>query len=200
MYSFPRKATIFGDDSIYGDLKVREFCKANENKGPALVDSQTKIVSKCGYVLDAVLISSKHDRHTNNLTHPVPNKVHYVSLGRWEFTFLNYISFKSASINLKPEAIFVHGDNLPYGKWWQQVLTDVANVYYVKRAAPAVIQQREVGWLEHSSDVLRLQTLYGTIIDHSSSFLRHAVICTCIECSVGNRHTIKLCSYLFASC
>ena len=183
-----RHESIYFNDPIYDDLALQKSCNAKVNETDALEllrqGDENSIISKCQRVLKAILISRKElnvpaDAHVNipagahanipagahanrSALYRVPNRVHYVSLGRWQFSFLNYISFKSASIHLKPDAIYIHGDSLPYGDWWNRMLSDVPNVYFVERPRPSVAQGRKVGWLEHSSDLLRLQTLYGT--------------------------------------
>ncbi len=47
---------------------------------------------------------------STGLNYQVPNIVHYVSLGRWEFTFLNYLSVRSVHLHIKPDHIIFHGD------------------------------------------------------------------------------------------
>ncbi len=47
---------------------------------------------------------------STGLNYQVPNIVHYVSLGRWEFTFLNYLSVRSVHLHIQPDHIIFHGD------------------------------------------------------------------------------------------
>lgn len=161
VYTFPCRNSGQCPGSIFSDLHLRQTCQEYENSRQK---ATSELVDKCGSVLTPQLISSTKVRRNidDNTQFKVPNTVHYVSLGSWEFSFLNYLSFKSADSHIKPEAIYIHGDALPYGEWWNRMLADVPNVYYVKRMRPLVIQGRRVKWLEHSSDVMRLQTLLGT--------------------------------------
>src|SRR6218665_970667 len=64
----------------------------------------------------------------------VPNVVHYVFLGSdLNFTFINYLSYRSVDRFIRPDQIFVHGDHTPSGKWWNRTIDDVKDIYHVKR-------------------------------------------------------------------
>ena len=169
-YIFPsgtRPGTLLADTSLMarcGALPHNQS-SADPNATPFCTESPVaaapRVVTKCGQVL-SILISHRYVHRPETCDQQmVPNVVHYVSLGRWEFSFLNYISFRSVDLLQKPSYIFVHGDGLPYGLWWERTMKEVANVYYVERKRPRRIQGRKVRWLEHSTDVMRLQTILG---------------------------------------
>lgn len=91
----------------------------------------------------------------------VPNVVHYVLTGpNKTFHFISYLSFLSVERFIKPEQIFVHGDQPPSGDWWNVTVNQVRNIYFVKRSymdtAPNGLRFR---YPAHSSDYLRAETL-----------------------------------------
>lgn len=95
------------------------------------------IVTKCR-VVEPVLVSSKpptggyqqifNERYSIPSKKGgtiVPNIVHYVSFGINKFQFLNYLSFLSVHKFIRPVVIYVHGDALPYGEWWEKTLKEI---------------------------------------------------------------------------
>lgn len=106
----------------------------------------------------------------------VPNVFHYIFLGsNWDFTFLCYLSFRSLERFVKPEKIFIFGNVVLTGKWWNLTVEEVKNIYYVKvpcgsasvlgnflQSAPS---GKPYAYKQHSADVLRLEILlrYGGI-------------------------------------
>src|SRR6218665_203648 len=91
----------------------------------------------------------------------VPNVVHYVFLGSdLTFTFCNYLSYRSVERFIRPNQIFVHGDHVPSGKWWNRTIDEVKNIYHVKRRytnkAPNGQQYK---YPAHISDYMRAETL-----------------------------------------
>ena len=171
VYNFPSKRSpFFGGDPVYGDIELQRSCHAEQERWKQGFVKNTnsqhnKLHNKCGETLNPKLLSfwqqQQKRSNTSDNAFVVPNIVHYVSLGHWEFSFLNYLSFKSVHKFIQPEAIYIHGDGLPYGRWFDRMLKEVANVYQVVRPRPVRIQGRQVMGLEHSSDIIRLQTLYG---------------------------------------
>lgn len=97
----------------------------------------------------------------------VPNVIHFVWFGDpWSFTFLNYLSFLSVHKVLSPEYIFIHGENIPNGYWWNQTIQNVSNIYHVYRQAPpTALNGQPFKFKEHRSDLARLQIIisYGGI-------------------------------------
>lgn len=89
----------------------------------------------------------------------VPNVVHFVWFGdSWNLTFLNYMSFLSVHKVLSPAYIFIHGENIPIGYWWNETKQQVANIYHVYRKAPTTaLNGQPFKFIEHRSDLARLQ-------------------------------------------
>ena len=140
------------------------------------------VVTKCGSQTPSLISFRRSISHTPEITNTnsihrptpqnnhtpgvisgnlVPNIVHYISVGTWNFTFLNYLSFRSVHTHIKCDYILVHGDGLPHGIWWNRTLDETPNIYHVYRKRPIRIQGRKVRWLEHSTDIMRLQTILG---------------------------------------
>jgi len=93
----------------------------------------------------------------------VPNVVHYVWLGTdLDFTFINYLSFRSVHRFIRPQFIFVYGEQGPRGTWWERTVKEVDNIYHVFRAAPLVAPSgNKFKYKAHASDLLRTQIICG---------------------------------------
>jgi hypothetical protein len=96
----------------------------------------------------------------------VPNLVHYVygyPLAENPMTFLMYISFLSVHKFISPRYIFIHGDALPHGYWWNRTTTDVDNIYFVNMtfSMPHQVFGKPLIKPEHVADILRLDVLYS---------------------------------------
>jgi hypothetical protein len=166
-YNFPFSES---GDSLLEDRSLMTKCGvyrsnatdiSNFTKVVNTVDKPPDIITKCGRQTP-LLLSFRSIRSPDAFSNKiVPNIVHYISIGTWTFTFLNYLSFCSTEQHIKPNYIFVHGNELPHGEWWNRTLKEVPNVYHVARKRPLRIQGRKARWLEHSTDIIRLQTLLG---------------------------------------
>ncbi|ELU07691.1 hypothetical protein CAPTEDRAFT_189062 [Capitella teleta] len=129
--------------------------------------TKAQINTKCHQISTQLISVHSHPREaSDNLS--TPNTIHFISLGQWKFTFLNYLSVKSAHVFAKPLYMVVHGDTQPHGIWWNRTITDIPNIYFAKRNRPLRIQGVYVPWVEHSSDILRIHTVFdngGIYID-----------------------------------
>ena len=159
---------------MYNDIDLHNKCHISEQiaaEQKAIFRRFTDghkffISSKCSYVIPELVsyIDQTTADKENASSYKVPNIVHYVSFNRYEWKFLNYISMRSAHQYIRPHAIFLHGDTLPFGYWWNRTVQDIPNVYHVFREKPRRIQGRLIQWLEHSSDITRIMTVFGTCI------------------------------------
>lgn len=95
----------------------------------------------------------------------VPNILHYIWLGKGKFEFIFFVSIFSGYKKQHPCLIFLYYDTLPSGKWWNLLLLYVSNIIPVSVNPPSKIGNRKIVFLEHKSDILRLQILreYGGI-------------------------------------
>ncbi|XP_052285699.1 uncharacterized protein LOC127881653 [Dreissena polymorpha] len=95
----------------------------------------------------------------------VPNIVHYVWFGKWEFQFIHFLSFLSAFKVQKPCLIMVHADKLPTGNLWNYFLQICQKVVHVKRKQPKTVMDKKLTFIEHKADVAKLEALkeYGGI-------------------------------------
>ncbi|GFN83984.1 hypothetical protein PoB_001049000 [Plakobranchus ocellatus] len=91
----------------------------------------------------------------------VPNLVHYVWFGRNYFRPEHLISVLSAVRYQKPCAILFHSDHLPYGDHWRLLLHLVPEVIHIIRHQPQAIFGHKFGFIQHKSDVVRIQALMG---------------------------------------
>ena len=92
----------------------------------------------------------------------VPKIVHYVSLGcNRTFTFANYLSVLSVHRFIRPGRIYFHGDCTPKGPWWQRTTDTIPNMFFRQRSRIKLIQGKHPKWVQHETDVIRLQVLLG---------------------------------------
>ena len=98
----------------------------------------------------------------------VAHVVHYIlfknssnNMKNFKFLFHHYLSFRSVHQFIRPQYIFLHGDSVPEGEWWQRTLQEVDNLYHVYCEKPTKIHDKPIGWVEHASDIKRLTLLIG---------------------------------------
>src|SRR6218665_120048 len=98
---------------------------------------------------------------SSTLTFLVPNVVHYIAFGTdLNFTFVNYLSYLSVERFIQPEYIFLHGDSIPNGPWWNLTLHNVRNIYHVKRKFSQRSPNGKVfKYPAHISDYLRTEIM-----------------------------------------
>ena len=167
-----KKLTKGLDKNEYSVFDIQSNCKYyKRNKADASLHNTESIydaiilVKNCGNVS---VMSHEELNKTYGLNESehslVPNIVHYVWFGeKKQFTFLNYLSFLGANKFIKPRMILVHGDALPIGNWWDSILKEIPNVYFVHRQRPTNIMGHDIKIIQHSADIARLQLLFGNI-------------------------------------
>lgn len=89
----------------------------------------------------------------------VPNILHYIWLGKGSFDFMYIVSIYSGYKNQHPCLIFLYYDTLPSGEWWNVLLQSVPNIIPVKVNPPSKIKGKKIVFVQHKSDILRLQIL-----------------------------------------
>ena len=89
----------------------------------------------------------------------VPNVVHYIWYSQRELGFFQFISFMSALRFMKPCLFLLHGDYLPYGKYWDYFLSISPNIIHVRRTRPTTVFGKKLAYDEHSSDIMRIEAL-----------------------------------------
>ena len=96
------------------------------------------------------------------MTYKVPNVVHYIRFGtKMVFDMQQYLGYLSVHKFIQPQYIFIHGDALPRGAWWERTLKEVANIFHVPRKKPMTIFDQNIGYIEHTADFARLLILIG---------------------------------------
>ena len=159
VYKFSPNST---ENTIFSDRDLWASCGINDTMGQTEAEpfNTPRVRTKCT-TADAILLSARRVEITPRPGFLVPNIVHYVLFGSTPFTFLNYLSFRSTGRFIEPQFIFVHGDGLMNGHWWNRTLEEVDNVYYVHRPQIQRIQNKKPGNYAHQSDIIRLQILQG---------------------------------------
>lgn len=134
-------------------------CRGSGNRS-SLCQKRRRTDSDCS-------VDSADEISTTVAEFVVPNVVHYIFLGtNWKFTFIHYLSFRSVDRFIKPEEIFIHGDVLPVGSWWNRTVIEVKNMYHVKVPYSTKALSGQPYWYpQHLSDTFRqeLLLLYGGI-------------------------------------
>lgn len=171
----------------YLDL-TGEFEQAADNSTESF--NVFRAIKQDGYLLTLMSdIESTHDEFqidgatedgssADNLSHlspaefqsqnlKVPNVVHYVYTGAGlRFTFVNYLSYRSAGRYIRPDQIFVHGDHPPTGPWWDRTVREVRDIYHVKTIPSETAPNgKAYHFPAHISDFMRTEILlrYGGI-------------------------------------
>ncbi|KAL3836289.1 hypothetical protein ACJMK2_021726 [Sinanodonta woodiana] len=106
---------------------------------------------------------------------PVPNIVHFIWFMYKEFNFFHYLSFMSAVRFVRPCLILLHGNYVPHGRYWRSFTLSFPFVILVQRSPRSSIFGNKIKFLEHISDVMRIEILkdYGGIyLDYDEVVLR----------------------------
>nr|XP_034306276.1 uncharacterized protein LOC117682558 [Crassostrea gigas] len=76
-----------------------------------------------------------------------------------------FVSILSGHKKQHPCLIFLYYDTLPSGEWWNLLLLHVPNIIPVNVTPPSEISNQKILYVQHKSDILRLQILteYGGI-------------------------------------
>ena len=91
----------------------------------------------------------------------VPNVVHYVWCKKQALGFFQFLSFMSVLRFIRPCLLLLHGDYLPFGKYWNYFVGIYPNLVHVKRECPAAGNKQFYGYFEHGTDVMRIEALLG---------------------------------------
>ena len=99
----------------------------------------------------------------NKKTH-IPKIVHYVWYHEAQMTYSMYLSILSALYIVRPERIYVHGDQLLKGQYWDKIKVH-PKVIGIYRETPRQIYGNAILFTHHKSDVIRAEVLlkYGGI-------------------------------------
>ena len=115
----------------------------------------------------------------------VANVVHYIlfkksgnNMKNFKFLFQHYLSFRSVHQFIRPRYIFLHGDSVPEGEWWQRTLQEVDNLYHVYCEKPTKIHGKPIRFVQHAADIKRLTLLIGKYIRGHGAVELGALKCT----------------------
>lgn len=87
----------------------------------------------------------------------IPKILHSVVIGG-SFSFHHYMSLKSIHDRVKPERIFLHGYDFPYGLYFNKSIEEFG-IELVKSRNATHVFDHSIVFNEHKSDVVRLETL-----------------------------------------
>ena len=131
-------------------LDFRELIQLRGGVTPRLLSTRTRPVTA--------------DAGSDRRKYVVPNVVHYIRFGkrlRFRFALMHYISYVSVHKFIKPDYIFVHGDTLPLGLWWNRTLAEVPNIYHVFVKGETGVNGKKFFHASQHSNLLRLYILLG---------------------------------------
>uniref|UniRef100_A0A2C9KNF3 Alpha-1,4-N-acetylglucosaminyltransferase n=1 Tax=Biomphalaria glabrata TaxID=6526 RepID=A0A2C9KNF3_BIOGL len=109
-------------------------------------------------------------------TTKVPKIVYFLTFGDYEFHLRHYVAIVAAQRHVDPIALYIIGDQEPLGIYWSLVLRDVPGVRFVYREPPRQMSGHQIHFVQHKSDLVRLQTLYfngGIYLDTDMVILRN---------------------------
>ncbi|XP_067946235.1 uncharacterized protein [Watersipora subatra] len=87
----------------------------------------------------------------------IPNVFHYVRFNQSFLKFYAMLSIKSA-LRINPEKVYIHTNSPPQGHFWDMIKND-PRIKVVHRDPPTSIFGKEFGWVQHGSDLARIQIL-----------------------------------------
>jgi len=129
-------------------LDFRELIRLRSGVTPRLLSKRTRPVTA----------NAGSDRRK----YVVPNVVHYIHFGnKMIFDFEQYISYLSVHKFIKPDYIFLHGDTLPVGSWWNRTLAEVPNIYHAFVKGITGVNGKKFFHPTQHSNLLRLYILLG---------------------------------------
>ena len=110
---------------------------------------------------DAFCLTRVIKQHCKSNSTRVPRVVHYVRFGDFNLTIDAFYSVLSVVRFVQPCLILLHSDALPTGPHWHALLHLVPNIMHVQKDRPRQIYGNVINMVEHSSDVARLQIMFG---------------------------------------
>ncbi|ESP00277.1 hypothetical protein LOTGIDRAFT_238614 [Lottia gigantea] len=105
----------------------------------------------------------------------VPNIVFYVTFTEYKFLVEHYLCILSAKKIQKPQFIYIVGDVMPTGLYWEKLLKDVPELRIIYRQKPEYISRQFARWPAHLSDIVRVQILLangGIYMDTDEIFIQ----------------------------
>ena len=100
------------------------------------------------YCYDAILLLNRSQRLLLSLSFPL----------------IYFCFLPQPNLAQNPCAVFFHSDQLPFGDHWRLLLHLVPEVIHIVHQQPETIFGHKFGFIQHKSDVVRLQVLSGNYI------------------------------------
>jgi len=127
----------------------------------------------------------------------IPNIIHFVfglkdDFGQKPFSFIHYLSIKSAYVCNRPDVIKFHYKYEPKGEWWEK---SKEYLTLIKVEAPKEIFGNPLLYFAHQADVLRLEILIkegGIYLDMDVLCLNSFAPLRQYECVMGIEENVGL--------
>ena len=152
---------------------IQETINSTDQQSRTKYQGKITTLAPDNNINEGVQYHSQHDKiHRNESKHAtneteylVPNIVHYIWFNDSNvfFRFHEMVSVLSAVKYIKPETIYIHADNPPYGRYWERV-RQLPAVRVVKRELPTTVHGVKVEVpLFHTSlsNVAKIQVKMG---------------------------------------
>ena len=93
----------------------------------------------------------------------VPNVLHYIWYKKVEFSYFHFLSYMSALRFMNPCLYLIHGNYVPYGKYWNFFVSISPNIIHVKRERLLSVHGHNFSFHEHSGDVMRIEAIQSKL-------------------------------------
>ncbi len=129
----------------------------------------------------------------------IPNRIHFIfglqeDFGGKPFSFLHYLSVRSAYDCNRPEVIRFHYAYEPTGEWWERARQYVTPI---RVEPPEQIHGKKLVHYAHQADVLRLELILregGIYLDTDVICLRSFAPLLKYDCVMGKEGRLGLCN------
>lgn len=136
----------------------------------------------------------------------IPNIIHFIFgldsvRTQGEFSIINYIAIKSASLVNNPDKIYLYYKNEPRGEWWNRVKQEQL-VETVFVSSPQKIDNHPLKHYAHKADILRLNILSnfgGVYLDIDTICLKPLLPLYDYDFVLGSIDNQRLCNAVMLS-
>ena len=91
----------------------------------------------------------------------IPNIVHYIHFGRFQFKFMFYLSILSFIYIQKVERVYIHCDQEPHGPLWSNLVErEKDKLQLVYRSNPGTVFNQSISVVEHMADIAKADIAY----------------------------------------
>ncbi|CAG0888176.1 unnamed protein product [Cyprideis torosa] len=114
----------------------------------------------------------------------VPNIIHFIRFNQPSLTLMEFICLRSALVRNADATVLIHSNTPMTGVHWKELIQDFGNssshpprLQFVQKEIPQEIFNRKLTWIQHKSDVARLQILekFGGIYLDNDVYVVHSL-------------------------